>query len=293
MACAAASSTSEPAANDSDLTGVTDLTDMEAALGLQKDWQQADGTWYRGNDKLEAGACYKKLIAGPDGASYQFRRYSTGASFFKKLDAGAESGDERPVLCVDIDIERWEGSKSYRETMALNDFEIDSVIRYRLGTPKGSDGAAGSIYNTFEGGAVHYINATCYGEGSTFTFDPTSEGEISRSCLAGAMFPGSNGEVGGAGLLTVYQYARLKAHETNRFSYDADAVGRFIRVKGQWDSPDQVVEYEHMDLHIVRDGSDTTRFRLTPHGAPASAWSYGCAITGFPGGPQTTTCGGS
>ena len=109
VACSASPSTNETESNDSDITGVTDLTEMESALGLTKDYKKPDGQWSRGDDKLKAGECYQQLMNGPDAANYIFRRYSNGASFFKKLNAGAESGDERPVICVDVEFQKWNG----------------------------------------------------------------------------------------------------------------------------------------------------------------------------------------
>jgi hypothetical protein len=292
VACAASPSTDEAESNDSDLTGVTDLSEMESALGLWKDHKLPNGQWSRSDAKLEAGACYKKLIGGPDGASYQLRRYSNGASFFKKLGAGAASGDERPILCVDIDYARWNGTTTVAATTSLDDFEIDSVVRYRLGAPEGSDGAAGSMYNLFIGGGIHYSNFWCYGDGPTFQFDPTSEAEVGRRCLSGMTFPGSGGEIDGAALLTVYRFARLKSVEDNKFSYASDHVGRFIKVTGTWDTPEQVIAFENADLHIVRSSETETKYQLTPHNAPAAQWFYECA-THQTGETTLTSCGGN
>lgn len=293
VACSASTSTDGAAgSSDSDITGVTDLGEMESALGLWKDTKKPDGTWSRGDDKLKAGGCYQKTVGGADGASYQFRRYSNGASFFKKLGAGAASGDERPVVCVDVDIDRWYGNQEEQSTMALSDFEVDAVIRYRLGTPQGSEGAAGSSYDSFNGGMVHWSNVLCYGEGSTYVFDSLSPGELAHGCLSGAQFPGSGNEIDGAALLTVYQYAYAKGTQSNRFSADGDAVGRFIKVKGDWQSPEQVLEYENADLHIVRGTPNLTEYKLTPRGAAADAAFYSCRIDFHGDAPATSSCSG-
>jgi hypothetical protein len=279
VACSASPSDEAAGSTDSDITGVTDLTEMESALGLSKDFKKPDGSWYRGDDKLKAGECYKKLIDGPDGASYQFRRYSTGASFFKKQGAGAASGDERPVVCVDVDIDRWNGTSYDHFSDALNDFEVDSVIRYRLGAPQGSEGAAGHSYKSFIGGAINYVNYWCYGDGPDFKFDPASPAEVARDCMGGMSFPGSVGEIDGAALLTVYQYALSKASQSDRFSSQADAVGRFIKVTGDYQTPEQVIAYEKADLHVVRSGAPTSvKYVLSPHDAPASTALFQCDV---------------
>lgn len=296
VACGASPSTDSAAgSSDSDITGVTDLGEMESALGLWKDTKKPDGTWSRGDDKLKAGACYKQTVGGADGASYQLRRYSNGASFFKKLGAGAASGDERPVVCVDVDVDRWYGDQHEETTVALNDFEVDAVIRYRLGTPQGSDGAAGSMYETFNGGNVHWSNVRCYGDGPEWKFDSLSPAELAHGCLSGASFPGSGNEIDGAALLTVYQFAYLKGTASNRFSADADVVGRFIKVRGDWQSPDQVIEFEKADLHIVRSGAPTNiKYQLTPHGAAIDAWFYECQVTSAEDGSASiSSCGGN
>lgn len=294
---AAACAGAEPGAggdsgsSDSDITGVTDLTEMEAALGLSKDFKNPDGSWYRGDDKLKAGACYKKLIGGPDGASYIFRRYSTGASFFKKLNAGAASGDERPVVCVDVDVEQWDGSQSTTYTLGMNDFEVDSVIRYRLGRPGMEDGAAGSLYQQFDGGWMHYVNQFCYPNGAEKQFEPLSPAELSRDCLSGAQFPGSGGEIDGAALLMVYQYAYNHSVPSNRFSSASDPVGRFIRVEGTYDSPEQIVHYENMDLHLTHTSDTTQTFTLTAKGGAAALVS--CTTKWSDEGGQSTKCTGA
>lgn len=278
MACTAGSRSVDASSSDSDITGVTDLTEMEAALGLNHDFKGPDGKWSRGDETLKNGPCYQKLMTGAEGASYQFRRYSNGAAFFKKLGAGAASGDERPVVCVDVDIfDQFSGSDQ-AQTISLSDFEVDSVVRYRFGAPQGTEGAAGSSYANFEGATIHYSNYYCALDGAAWTFEPAAQSELTKWCFSGMQFPGSQGEIEGHALLVVYQYALARSSESNRFSSQADPVGRFVSVQGGYDAAEQIVKYEKLDLHILRQG-DLSRYVLTPHEAPAASKIYECSTT--------------
>jgi hypothetical protein len=122
-----------------------------------------------------------------------------------------------------------------------------------------------------------------------------SPAEIGRDCMGGMSFPGSVGEIDGGALLTVYQFALSKSSASNRFSSQADPVGRFIKVTGDWQTPEQVIEYEKADLHIVRNaGPGATKYQLTPHGAAASSWFYECQVTeAQDGSAGVASCGGN
>src|SRR4051812_32551851 len=93
----------DAAASDDALTGVTDLAEMEAALGLWKDEKDPQtGKYQRSEAKLAAGPCYKKLNVGQPGSKIELRRYTSGAAFFVKQSSALAAGAERPVLCVDV-----------------------------------------------------------------------------------------------------------------------------------------------------------------------------------------------
>lgn len=256
VGCAA----SEPgaASNDDAITGVTDLSEMESALGLYGDTKDTHGNYERPEAKLEAGPCYVKLMKGPDAANYELRRYTTGAAFFKKEGAGLASGAERPVLCVDVDVDASENGDG-AQTIMVSDIEIDSVLRYRLGAPTGGDGAAGTFYDDFQNGAVSYHGGYCPENSS---FDPLAANAMSTFCFGEVKFPGDSGADGRLQLL-VYEFASKKAAKTNRYSMAADPVGRFVSMQGDYTS--QHIRFEHLDGHSSqnKDGTVTT-IAITP-----------------------------
>src|SRR4051812_44097351 len=102
---ACSTGTAEPASTgDEAVTGVTDLGAVEAELALVKDVQDATGAWARSDATLRSGPCYKRTVGGPNGASYEYRRYRQGAAFFAKRGTEPMTGDKRPISCVDADI---------------------------------------------------------------------------------------------------------------------------------------------------------------------------------------------
>src|SRR4051812_9489950 len=58
LGCAAPPESS--ASDESNVTGVTDLTPLEQALKLTKD-TKVNGAWSRGDDVLKDGGCYYRL----------------------------------------------------------------------------------------------------------------------------------------------------------------------------------------------------------------------------------------
>jgi hypothetical protein len=263
VGCAASSSESSAPSNDNAITGVTDLSEMEAALGLYGDTKDAHGAYERPEAKLVAGPCYAKLMKGPSAAEYELRRYTSGAAFFKKAGAGVASGDERPVLCVDVDVDDAEGDGP--QTIMVSDIEIDSVLRYRLGAPTGGDGAAGTFYDDFTNGAVSYHGGYCPEKTG---FDPLSPDAMKTFCFGEVKFPGDNGADGRLQLL-VYQFASKNAAATNRYSMSADPVGRFVSMEG--DGANQHIRFEHLDGHSSqnKDGTVTT-IAITPKNSDAA-----------------------
>jgi hypothetical protein len=223
------------------VTGVTDLTEVEAAFGLVKDFKDAQGNWSRPPSKLENGPCFKKLRGGPDGASYEFRRYTNGAAFFKRENAGAASGPRRPVLCMDVDLAV--PGLPGESTLEFSDLELDAAIRYRIGRPEGLEGAAGSTYSGFENGYFRYTNMFCDGH-----FDALGKNALESGCLSEVKFPGSNGT--DASLVTlVYQYAWKNAQGTDLYSFQDDPVGRYVSTDG--DASVQHLRFEKLDAHRI------------------------------------------
>jgi hypothetical protein len=238
------SPTSEPAAASSDdaLTSVFDLSELEQTLNLSKDSKDPTGKWYRGDDKLKAGPCYQKLIAGTGGQDYEFRRYSEGAAFFKKQGAGFASGSDRPILCLDIDAWYDDGSeKGVNETLEVSGIELDAVLRYRLGRPTGGDGAAGTFYSEYQ-----YGDVTTHGGYCSEGFDAAKPEGLSSFCFGRIQAPGMNQGDGGLQVL-VYQYANNHAVSSNRYSMSSDPVGRFVRMEG---------DYENQILHFENPSGD-------------------------------------
>ena len=154
--CAANTEESFDSLDESDIVGVTDLDKLEQALGLTKD-VQVNGKWTRSDAQLKAGECYASRL-GPgskDPQNWQYRRYKTGAAFFRKLNTGPATGDKRPVACVDI-----ESPVDGMGATAIDGFMLDAAIRYKLGAFNGVEGAAGHKYVAFgEGGGVEVRDA--------------------------------------------------------------------------------------------------------------------------------------
>jgi hypothetical protein len=227
------------------VTGVTDLTELEAAFHLQKDTKDAQGNWSRGPGKLKGGPCYKKLVGSAGGANFEFRRYSEGAAFFRKGNTGAASGEKRPILCVDIDTDWGNGA-----TLEVSELEIDAAIRYRLGRPSGSEGAAGSTYQGFQYGYFRYRNAYCNG------FDPATKKGLEMECLGEVSFPGS-ANAAPESVLLAYQYAWKVGKGSNVYSFQDDPVGRYVSSDGDH------IRFEKVDAHRFVAGNKEN-FALTP-----------------------------
>lgn len=256
VGCAATPASEPAAASDDALTGVMDLSEMESMLGLYKDEKDQNGAWYRSEEKLKSGPCYQKLIAGPSGADYQFRRYTTGAAFFKKAGAGFASGDDRPIFCVDVDTWYDDGTQEgFYDTLSISDIEIDAVLRYRLGAPTGGDGAAGTFYDEFQYGDVTTHGAYCPETG----FDPLTPEALSSYCFGSISAPGISSANGGLQVM-VYQYAYEHALTSDRFSMAADPIGRFISMEGTWE--DQTIHFEKADARATVDPNNVQTLTL-------------------------------
>jgi hypothetical protein len=279
----------EAAGSGEAITGVTDLSEMESALGLFRDTPDPTTHKYeRTEAKLAAGPCYVKWMTGANAGQYELRRYTTGAAFFKKAGPGLAAGDERPVLCVDVDVDNGD-NKGTTYTTAVSDIEIDAVLRYRLGAPTGGDGAAGTFYDDFQNGTVSTHGGYCPQSG----FDPLAKDAMSTFCFGHVEFPGGK-EMSGELQLLVYQYAYKNNKATNRYSFAADPVGRFISMEGDYSN--QHVRFEHVDGHMTSNADDSVRtITITPKGSDASIAKSAiatCTISNTQDERYNVTCSG-
>jgi hypothetical protein len=140
----AATSESEEAESSADeVVGVADLPLLQKTLGLVAD-QKVNGAWSRDVTK---GGCHAAYAARD--ATVQYRRYKNGAAFFdSRVEASREQGDERPVLCVDLD----------QPKLSLDGVALDAIFRFDLGKPVGTDSApGGEVYVELERGKLHML----------------------------------------------------------------------------------------------------------------------------------------
>lgn len=235
LAGCAATPHEEAASGSADIVGITDLSTLEQNLDLQRATPANPGD----TAALQAGECYRALIATPSWqATYEFRRYANGAAFWAKLGSGYNSGDQRPVICVDL--HRAEGSVS------LSGAALDAVLRYDFGSFKGSDSGMGKTYLEFDRGAVllsHYDvtdqerTASVQKRPHELPFENAStiSGRILslriKNVKVEHMFGGEPGieemEMSGSVAQFIYRYAWHKNEETGRFTLAEDAIGGF------------------------------------------------------------------
>lgn len=139
--CSSAASSDPPSAA-SDIVGVDDLGTLERTFGFVKPGGAVPTA------DVTQGACYRALIDGQEG--FEFRRYANGAAYFAKLGAGVNSGDHRPVVCVDVLGDRY-------RAISLSGVALDAVFRYDLGTFQGADAGMMHLNVTFERGAMRFF----------------------------------------------------------------------------------------------------------------------------------------
>src|SRR5690606_17749766 len=102
---------------------------------------KTNGRWSR---DATTGRCYQAYGQRP---GIEFRRYANGAAFFlSRVDYERERGDDRPVLCVDLD----------GPGMALDGVGLHAVFRFDLGKAIGVDSATGGEADlVFARGRLH------------------------------------------------------------------------------------------------------------------------------------------
>lgn len=233
--CAAPSrdqpSSGDEASDTQDVVGITDLAVLERSLGLVPATAQ-------NRAEVTGGACYAALIAsGPGYPVFEFRRYANGAAFWAKKGSGFNSGDQRPVLCVDL--------AGPNGGISLSGVALDAVIRYDLGKFVGQDSGMQKTHLMFERGNLHFSNYDVTEQErfasvqrrpheQPFANASTIEGRLREVDIAGvtvkAMFDGTRARsitMDGDVAYFIYRHAWRKGEETGRFTVADDAIGKF------------------------------------------------------------------
>lgn len=213
-------------APDDEVVGIGDFAKVASALGLVNGAANATA--------LRAGDCYKALKATPSYPEFEFRAYANGAIFWTKKDSGTNSGDARPILCVDMH----QGNAALR---SLSGVALDAVFRYDLGKPLGGD-KPGVV--PFERGTLHF---TTLPEAERFDaakkrpheLDFAKPASISgaldkialKSVTVSSIYQEQDEvrdfEMKGATAFLVFRYAWRKGEDRGAFSVATDSVGNF------------------------------------------------------------------
>ncbi|MFO0738888.1 MAG: hypothetical protein U0270_23515 [Labilithrix sp.] len=234
--CAADAPREDSATGAQDVVGITDLSPLERTLGLELATPQNPGSV----EALRSGECYRALIASPTSyTTFEFRRYSNGAAFWAKKGSGYNSGDQRPVLCVDLS--RPDG------TVSLSGAALDAVLRYDFGKLVGQDSGMQKTHFVFERGVVHlsrydvseaerFDSVNKRPHEQPFEHASTISGRLSsltiKDVTTDVMFDGvhvRDMEMNGDVAHLIYRYAWRKGEDTGRFTLGEDAVGAFSR----------------------------------------------------------------
>jgi hypothetical protein len=243
---------------EDDITGVQDLGALETELALTKDQRGANGQWKRPDAKLTAGGCYKQTKGSATPNDFEFRRYTEGAVFFRKLGAAPGAGDERPVLCLDLDIR---GRDNVPETVTADRFEIDVMMRYDLGREQAAEGALGTEYFQFARGAMRVVDAIPVPPGTTDSLDtPLFRGGTFGGIDLGRA--GENDPINPSLAKLVFRFAWKDAKAEDKFTLHDDPVGKFV--SSEWNGGTiQRIRYEHLDAHFIRS-ANTEALYITP-----------------------------
>lgn len=186
-----------------------------------------------------AGECYQTFIddGDPDTwtmSHYQFRRYKNGAVFFARKGSGYNSGDYRPIVCVDFTLT---GGRH----ISLSGAALDAALRFDLGRIIG-------VGNPSEGSAILF-------QRGQLTFKDESQkarrenvqkrpGELAvdhvsttqglrdsikvRGLYTDVVFSEPktmDHEIPGVAANVAFRYAWRKAEDTGRFTLSSDALG--------------------------------------------------------------------
>ncbi len=259
-----ASPSSAEGVDEGEVVGITDLAPLETALKLIKD-RKVGGAWSRSDQLLHDGTCYWTLkgAGAKEASNFEFRRYTNGAAFFRKLNAGPNSGDRRAIECVDLEF--GEG-----ESVSLSGLALDAVLRYDLGAPTSTDAGGGTLAILFERGEIVTAGPGKAGEPPI----PQVEDTIDHPALFGDEIysiqtpvaessPGEEGYIGTNEAYLAYRYAYARGAAAGMHDLATDPVGKLLAVEEFPEVDDVVSRYEHLDIHRIRTASNERLF-LTP-----------------------------
>lgn len=251
--------TDATAGDDQAVVGVTDFAPLQQALKLVAD-KKVNGVWSRGDAVLKSGACYIS-VKGPgakDPQNWEFRRYTRGAAFFKKLNSGPNTGDRRAIECLDIDL-------GGEDALSLDGFALDAVLRYNLGAAQETESGAGLTGILFERGMVTTSGPGKAGE----PLPPVLKNTIDHPAVAGARLYNispnapANVVIEPQQAFLAYQYARVRAVAADTFDLSTDPVGRLVGQEIVPETGINVTRYEHVDIHRKVAGAKEQLF-VTP-----------------------------
>jgi hypothetical protein len=278
---------------ESDIVGTTDLSTLEKSFGLTKD-VQVNGKWARSEETLRAGECYSDYLGSgaKDPQNWQFRRYKTGAAFFRKANTGANTGDKRPIACLDLD----GGDEG---PYSLDGFALDAGIRYKLGKPAPFDLPDPNQYLTFSTLSVEVKDALHFcvteveeGEGAGgLAPGYKAYGDAKKKCVAEKGADCTNAarnacvwwttldaradsmdrpswrdfyvvtldgeeKLSNVQMMLAYKYSLAKGKQSDLFSLGDDPVGAYVSVEGSGNlaSGATVAHFAHLDVHHVFAG---------------------------------------
>lgn len=269
--------------SEEDVTGVKDFRALESELGLVKDVANKHGQWQRPDARVKSGTCYQRTV-GKAPADFELRRYSSATAFFHKLTTkpDTETGDARPVVCMDVDARDISGKIG---SAYVNRFELDMLMRYHLGRPGAEQGGAGTSYVDYERGALSID------DGQGLADAPTVP--IVRGGRLASIRTKSGGEVDGVLARVVYAFAWRNAKANDVFTLGSDPVGTFVGATEKGD--DLTVRYAHLDAHSTWKGRTQT-ITITSRNADTAVAAHAlvtCTIQYRDSGqPRTSDCKG-
>lgn len=234
--CSAEESAADDATASDDVVGLEDLGKLEQTLGLERgETAITDGA-------LRAGACFRALIENRDG--HEFRRYTNGAAYFAKKGWSVNSGDSRPVVCVDL----FQGESEMR---SLSGVVLDAIFRYDLGRITrseilGTDSSRGRFLWAFERGEMMFEASTDDEKAITVRKRPHELDFATAPSISGRLLslrlpavdisyfqsPATAVEqvsVSGATAFLAYRYAHRGAEQSQVFDLASDPVGLFSK----------------------------------------------------------------
>lgn len=232
----AAENADETAATEGEVVGVTDLALLEQAFDLVPASAQRPSS----DAALRAGKCYGALVEnGPGWPEFEFRRYANGAAFFAKRGSGYNSGDKRPVLCVDLH----QGAVA---THAFGGVVLDAILRYDLGRMQGGGEnlTTGDAVWQFQRGVLHLkglpeAERIAAAQKRPHELDlekaPSVSGSLEKITLKNVRVSNMyveepmmrDVELEGSTAFFTYRYAWRRAENTGVFTVARDAVGVF------------------------------------------------------------------